>query len=342
MKDQIKFVLGWAKYNKFIITVFLSVLSLIVCSNILLVQFFYESCVKTKDGKFYYTYYFDESVSIDVVDEMLKDMNDNNVNVLEFLAASNSNGVYGCNEYQISSYLILDAQENEERNQYLSYGKFDDAPQSYISDMGVDDLVLDGLPFECAGEGAIHVGSYFSDYMIGAGDYRNYIHSVDALEITLTEKNGKALEKVIRNYTANYEVEQFEELLESGFESIKGTIVICFLLFLFSLYSALVFVEIIMHMQSLDIAVLRRCGATKPDIRRIYLVQVIGAGAISFVIGAVLCNLLLMVTDFNFHKIEAVTYLITFLTFMLCYIIEALIYIRATLNYTGSMISREC
>lgn len=97
-----------------------------------------------------------------------------------------------------------------------------------------------------------------------------------------------------------------------------------------------------MHMQSLDIAVLRRCGATKSDIRRIYLVQVIGAGVISFVIGAVLCNLLLMVTDFNFNKIKAVTYLITFLAFMLCYIVEALIYIRVTLNYTGSMISREC
>ncbi len=132
MKEQIKFVLGWAKYNKFMVAVFLSVLSLIVCSNILLVQFFYESCEKADDGKYYYTYYFDEGIGIDIVDEMPNDINNKNINVIELLAASNSNEGSGGNEYQISSYLVFDAQENEERNQYLSYGKFDGASQSYI------------------------------------------------------------------------------------------------------------------------------------------------------------------------------------------------------------------
>ncbi len=341
MIEKIKFALGWVRYNKVITAVYLVVLSLIVCSNIFLIQFFCDESTENTEGRYYYSFYFDSPVDNEVIEDILIDLTNQDIGLGEFMVASNPEEYEMFNDYYVSSFLLFSEEENAERNKYLSFGEFDNTQKSYISDIGMSELLFNDENFKCTGEGAIHIGSYFCDYLISAEDYMKYVSSSNAIEVTLYEKNGDIAEDVISKYAEDYEAEYLEEFLESGFESVKNTIIICIILLLFSLYSALVFVEIIIHMQKSDIAVFLRCGAERGDISRMYIGQAVVAGLLSFIAGSILSNLLLQIIDFNFDKISITAYFITFAVFMFSYIIEAFIYVRVTLSNTISVMERK-
>ncbi|MBP3327005.1 MAG: ABC transporter permease [Coprococcus sp.] len=341
MVEQLRFVLGWIRYNKVITIVYMVVLSLIVCSNILLIQFFCEESTENTEGRYYYSFYFDKHIDNNTIEALLLDLSNQDIGLEEFMVASNSDKYVGYDDYYVAAYFLLNEKECNERNEYLSYGKFDGMAKKYIADVGISELPFNDENFKCTGEGTIHIGSYFCDYLIAADDYKEYVNRVDAIEVTLYEKNEDAVEAVVSKYIEDFEAEYLEDFLESGFESVKNTIIICIILLLFSLYSALVFIEIMIHMQKADIAVFLRCGAEKRDISRMYIGQVVIAGLISFIVGSLLGNVFLLFADFNFEKITIPAYLITFAIFMFCYIIEALIYIKVTLSNTISVIEKN-
>ncbi len=62
MLEQFHFILGWIKKNKIMTIVYLSVLVLIITSNMLLTQFFVNECKTDEVGKYYYAFYFNETI----------------------------------------------------------------------------------------------------------------------------------------------------------------------------------------------------------------------------------------------------------------------------------------
>lgn len=339
MKKQLKFVLGWVKYNRLMTIVYVVVLSMIACSSILLMQFFCEQSTYNQEGKYYYCYYFDESLSDDIAQRILSDIYSMGLKPIEYEVAIKNSEYDTGNEYTFASYYVMDEEEQKVRNSNYSYGGFENEKNTYIADSASASLNLGQCEFEQKGEGAIVIGSCGCDYLITADDYKKYINKVDVVEITLIEKSSQ-IDDIIDAYTKQYTEETSTGILESGVESIKSTALVSLILILVSFYSALSFVEILINLQKRDIAVFYQCGASQKIIRKLYVAEVLVAGAFSFFLGSLLAILLVKILDFNFEYVNLWVYILSFLIYHLCYYLESVICIKKTLRYVG-IISRE-
>ncbi|MBE5941501.1 MAG: FtsX-like permease family protein [Lachnospiraceae bacterium] len=337
MINQLKFVIGWTKYNRVMTGIFVTILSMIVCSSILLIQFFWDQSTYDQDGRYYYCYYFDADVGNDIAEQILYDLRSMEIEPLEYAVAAKMSECDTGNEYTFCAYYCIDDNEQILRNENYDYGFFRNETNTYIADN--ISAPLDFGEFELKGKGAIIIGSCGCDYLINAKDYKKYVDRVEAIEITLTQKNNK-IKDIISQYETQYTEEKSTGILESGMESIKNTAIVSFVLILVSIYSALSFIEIFIHFQRKDIAVFYQCGANPKGIRRLYLLESMLAGVVSFLLGSFIACILVRLCDFNFSKIRASVYIISFFVYNMCYCMETHISINLILR-SVSMISKE-
>lgn len=340
MISRLKFVLGWVKYNRLMTAVYILVLSMIVCSTVLLMQFFYEQSTYDQNGKYYYCYYFDEGLDIDAVDAILQDLYEAGINPLECEVASDDSDDEIMNEYKYGAYFVLNENEQQSRNENYSFGAFENERYTCIADSSNTELKLGENLFEIKGEGSVIIGSLFCDFLITETDYREYVNEVDAIEFTLSNRTNE-ISTLIDKYNTDYTEEKNTGILESGLKSINGTAVISFLLILISVYSVLSFVEIMINLQKNDIVVFYECGASPNDIKKLYVSEIMTAGMLSFIFGCVLSCILVNTVGFNFKAIYLWVYIAGFLIFEACYYIEASIYIRKTISYVGMILKEE-
>ena len=339
MVNQLKFVLGWVKYNKSMTIIYCFILSMIACSSILMMQFYYDQSTHDADDVYYDCFYFTESLDSAIAEKILDDLGESGIEVLEYEVAANSPDFDTQNEYTFCAYYVFEKEQQKSRNEYYDYGIFENKAGTYIGENADDILKIDGRTFEMAGEGSQIIGSSGCDYLISTEDYKKYVDHVDVIEIALPQKNNHVKE-IISAYSTSYTEEKSTGFLESGFNSIKKTLLASSILILFSLYSALAFVEIMIHLQRKDIAVLYRCGASPKKLCQLYVSEVLLSGVVSFVAGGLLAGILVKVIDFNFDRINGWVYLLGFCVYTLCYYIEATIYVRSTIKHVG-IISRE-
>lgn len=330
MITRLRFILGWTKLHKVMSFTFLVILSLIVASNILLVQFFYGESTADNQGLHYCTYYFDEEISVDDATSVL-DMLCSKVDVYEYMVASKSEEESE-NSYRFAAYIQVNDNEEEKRNNALSYGKWLGSENTYVEDNNeLTDASLAG--YECVGEGSIQMGDEYVDYRLTPDDYKKIAGGIDAVEVTTLKKARNIVDSVIDELGVGYDVEYSDLFLESGFESVKYSIIICVCLLLISLYSIIAFVELYLHMQRQDLLVFYRCGATFSTIKNMYFVEMIAAGVVSFMLGTILAQIICKIINLSFDKISMFVILITFVVFIFLYLLETYIYIRSTLKY---------
>lgn len=315
--------------------VFILGISLIVASNILLAQFFYEQSIADNEGRHYYAYYLDTGITISEAYEIL-DVLEKEQDVQEFMIASKGITGESDNDYLVATYLKTNTDDEEMRNQALTYGVWQDKSREYIEDNSELDVPDIFKQFECSGEGTIRIGSKYSDYRISELDFWKLKESVDAIEITVMEKCSKMADTIISNLGIAYESEYEDIFLKSGFESVKYFIIICLVLLLISLYSMIAFVEMFLHMQRQDIVVFYRCGATMQIVRRVYFVEIFIAGLLSFACGGGIAWIIYKTVKLELKGISLVVLGIVFGVYMLVYMLETYIYIRQTLKILGS------
>ncbi|MEE1342989.1 MAG: hypothetical protein U0L23_09795 [Lachnospiraceae bacterium] len=70
-----------------------------------------------------------------------------------------------------------------------------------------------------------------------------------------------------------------------------------------------------------------------------YFGEVALAGVISFLIGAILANVVIKIIDFNYNKLNALVYVLAFIFYMVGYLLEAWIYIRVTVKHVSHIFS---
>ena len=87
MLEKIRFVLGWVKYNRSMTFVYITVLSFIACSNLLLMQFFYNESTYDENGTYFYCFYFDKSMKLETAEKILNDLDKSGIDVLEYAVA---------------------------------------------------------------------------------------------------------------------------------------------------------------------------------------------------------------------------------------------------------------
>ncbi len=95
MLEQFRFILGWIKKNKIMTIVYLSVLVLIITSNMLLTQFFVNECKTDEVGKYYYAFYFDETIDKNKIKRMCTELDEELVNEIKI---NNKKGDDGNND----------------------------------------------------------------------------------------------------------------------------------------------------------------------------------------------------------------------------------------------------
>ena len=199
MINQLKFVLGWTKYNRFMTGIFVTILSMIVCSSILLIQFFWDQSTYNQDGRYYYCYYFDKNIDNDIAEQILYDLCNAEIEPLEYAVAAKMSEYDTGNEYTFCAYYCIDDNEQTLRNENYDYGLFKNETNTYIADSISTPLLFGECEFDLKGKGAIIIGSCGCDYLINAEDYKKYVDKVDAIEITMTQKNNQ-IEDVISKY----------------------------------------------------------------------------------------------------------------------------------------------
>ncbi len=340
MLEKIRFVLGWVKYNRSMTFVYITVLSFIACSNLLLMQFFYNESTYDENGTYFYCFYFDKSMKLETAEKILNDLDKSGIDVLEYaVAVEEVKGYEKADLYAVCSYLVLDEEQNKIRSEYFNSGKFENKANTCVGDQYNQPLVINNITFSLTGEYVPNIGNRGCDYLINASDYKKYISTVDVIEVTLTKRNRDAVVKVINQYDANYSSVFSDGIMESGLKSIRDTVIVSAVLMLVSFYSALAFVEMFVHFQKKDIAVFYRCGAKQKDIQRMYFGEVALAGVISFLIGAILANVVIKIIDFNYNKLNALVYVLAFIFYMVGYLLEAWIYIRVTVKHVSHIFS---
>lgn len=331
MLNQLRFVLKWVHYNYKITMIYIIVLSMIVCSSILLMQFFYGESTYIQDGNYYYCYYLNESIEENVVDEILEDLEKNDIFPLEFEVATLLPQYNTYNQYTVAAYYVLDEVEMEKRNESYSYGKFNNIDLTCIGEMEEEPFIINQQKFKFEGSGNVVIGTSCCDYLITKNDYKKYIDTVDVIEITLKQKNND-LDKIINKYVSNYEEENSTGILDSGFDNVKGTALVSLIYIAVALYATLTFVKVVIDLQKKDIAVFYQCGADIKSIRKLYVVQIVLLGWICFLIGVFLTSMFVHFFEYNFEKINLWVIILSFLVFNFCYFIEAVIYIKIILN----------
>ena len=335
MIRKLKYVLAWTKYNKIMTIVFLMGVSLIVASNLLLAQFFYEQSTDDNGGRHYYDYYFDEGIPVAEAVSALNEL-ENKITVSEYLVASGENHENINNDYYVAAYLKTNSMDEQQRNEAMAYGSWQEETGKYVK----DNTYLDGSggleQFDCSGESSIQIGSTYADYRVTKDDFLSLEDTVDAIEVTITTKNRQVVDSVIDKIGISYESEYTDVFLESGFDSVKYSIVICVILLFISLYSMIAFVELFLHMQRQDVVVFYRCGATMRDIRKMYFFEVGLAGILSFAVGVILAEAICKLANLDFNRISFIVFGIVFGIFLCIYILETYVYIRQTLKFLGS------
>lgn len=334
--EKIRFALGWVKHNKIMTIVYMLVLSFIVCSDILLIQFYVSQSTYEEGYGYYYAFYFDERLNNDIADELIDRLTDKVSSFQELKVASNINGYQSSNDYAVAAYLVYREENQIERNKYFSYGRFMNEDGTFVTDTIQELDFIQGAEFKKTGEGTVMIGDTWADSLITANDYKKYVDGLDVIEITLG--NNKEKDLIIEEIDLlgiNYKIVDTDGFLASGLESVKFMMLITVMLLIFSLYASLAFVEIFINMQRKDIAVYYRCGARRKDLNKMYLGVTEVAGILSYIIGALLSYILISLLEFNFDKISLFAYIIGFVVFMMVYSIEAILYVRLTLKYIG-------
>ena len=114
MLEKIRFVLGWVKYNRSMTFVYITVLSFIACSNLLLMQFFYNESTYDENGTYFYCFYFDKSMKLETAEKILNDLDKSGIDVLEYaVAVEEVKGYEKADLYAVCSYLVLDEEQNK-------------------------------------------------------------------------------------------------------------------------------------------------------------------------------------------------------------------------------------
>lgn len=336
MLNQLIFILGWSKKNKEMTAIFLLVLSLIVASNLLLFQFFVEESTVDNKGRHYYTYYFDETVILDDIIELLEKL-EKDTDVCECLVASNPDKVLPYNDYFVASYLKKNKQDEEERNVALSYGEWNEVDNSYIADAAELPDYSFFEDFQCVGVGSTQIGNKFVDYRITLEDFKNLSFGVDAIDIILFSSDRASADTIVNSLGVKYEVEYQDDFLQSGFDSVRNALVISFFILTISLYSIMAFVEIYLYMQNKDIIAFYRSGATIKDLKRVYSWEMVVAGAVSCGAGFVFANIMCRLMKLRFESLSIPACIITFLIFFAIYLVEINIYIGSTLKHINTL-----
>ncbi len=331
MINKLVFLFRYVIKNKAMSIIYILVLSLIVSSNLLIYQFFVNESTTDYTNRHYYTYHFDEKVNVNYILDLLSDL-EKNTDLCEFLVATNPGNVYTYNDYYVASYLKTNTIDEEKRNESMSFGKWTNKDNTFISDS--DDLI--GVPyfvnFTCNGMGLTHVGNSFSDYRICEKDYLRTFEKADAIDIVLFSENRTIVNNLVDKLGVSYNAEYQDEFLKSGFDSIKNALFISLFLLLVSLYSIISFVEIFLHLQKRDIILFFRCGATVNSICRVYCTEMILVGILSYIIGFLFASFLCIIFNLNFEEISWVTCILVFLIYMILYTFEIIIYIRMTIK----------
>ncbi len=336
MFNRLIFILGWSKNNKEMTVVFLLVLSLIVASNLLIFQFFINESTFDEENRHYYTYYLENSVSLSDVKNLMKDL-EASTNLCECLVATNPENVSPYNEYFVAAYLKENEQDKVQRNEALSYGQWNNLENEYIvetAELSNDSYFND---FKCAGVGITQVGSKFVDYKITLADYEKLSFKVDTIDVILFSNNRAIVDKIVDELEVAYEVEYQDTFLQSGFDSVRNALILSVFILIISLYSIIAFVEIYLHMQRKDILVLYRCGATIGDLKLVYVMEMILAGVLSYVVGIAFANILCKLMNLSYNVLSYVTYVITFIVFFIVYFVLVYIYIQVTLKHIDSL-----
>lgn len=335
MLEQFHFILGWIKKNKIMTIVYLSVLVLIITSNMLLTQFFVNECKTDEVGKYYYAFYFNETIDKTKIKRMCTELEEE-LDVEDLMLVTKGNGdTY--NDYKYGAFLIQNNKDLDAYNNSLSFGKWDNSRKTYIVDGIGLDIPLEIADYSCVGSGSIQIGEKYADFRLNIDDYYEVVKGIDGIEITLDYKADKKICEIIQGYTDQYEHIYQDEFLESGYESIKNPAVICFILMALSVFSVITFVEIYLRMQKKEMILFLRFGATIGNIKKLYYIESMLAGVFSYVISGVLAWLLCNLLKLSFDHIDLISLALIFILFMLVYMIETAICVHVSVKNLTKM-----
>jgi hypothetical protein len=329
---MLKFTLKWFSANKIYTATLLIILSVVGYLCFTLSQYFYFSSMKesidgVKNNEQIYFADFSTPISAKEFEKILSEELKSNLVTINLATDTGDS-----NNFKYSTDLL-----NENIVKMWGHSpKNDNEVMQFTNSYSYGNINLFGKDFLISGYGSIYGCS--ADYKITFNTYKKYVNEISHVQFDFDTAPSNEQVTYLSNELSNLSGEnialyEYEGFNESGFNSVKNTLIIAVILILIALISAVFFMNMLIELQKKDIYVMILCGARKERLIFTFLTSVTIFSLIALAIGAVLFSVVSYFDFFLYSRFFAVNPIVySVLMFVLPLEIAAYIILRKNIN----------